>query len=207
MAGPRATHVAARALSGPRRDAPALGLRAVRGETRLLRSSWSRHDPVVLRAFQSADLAAVQALVVAAGLFTGAEVGFLENELTPGAGAFPNDDDAGSVCVVSTHDGGIVGVVLCRHEEAADGVWDLAMLAVDPNRQRAGLGRELVRHVEEILSGGGARLLAVRTSGTDQFRGARAFYDSRGYRRTATVPDWWADGDDLILYVKRLSLG
>ena len=144
---------------------------------------------------------------MAVGLFTSVEVGFLENELTPGASGLPVDEDAGSVCVVSTHDGGIVGAVYCRREEAADGVWDLAMLAVDPDHQRAGVGRELVRHVEEILSGGGARLLAVRTSGVDLYRSARAFYDSGGYRRTATVPDWWADGDDLILYVKRLSPG
>ncbi|SNS21276.1 hypothetical protein SAMN06893096_102529 [Geodermatophilus pulveris] len=62
-----------------------------------------------------------------------------------------------------------------------------------------------MRHVEADLSGRGARLLAVRTSGTDRYAGTRAFYDRCGYDRAARVPDWWTDGDDLVLFRKRLA--
>jgi ribosomal protein S18 acetylase RimI-like enzyme len=163
----------------------------------------------VLRKYASSDLAAVQELVVAAVMFTAEEAGFLEGELVPGAigpsGASGEAAGDGPVSEVATVDGVVVGVVHYRPEEAAEAVWDLTMIAVAPAHQGTGIGRDLLRHVEEALVARGARLLVVRTSGTDQYAQARAFYGRTGYTRSAVVPDWWADGDDLILHVKRLT--
>ncbi len=164
----------------------------------------SRHDPVMFRPFRSFDLAVVQDLVAAAGMFTAEEVGFLEEELPSVDPGSTRRGDAEPRCVVSTAGDEVVGVVYYRPEEAAEGVWDLTMIAVDPAHQGAGIGHELLRHVEVTLAAQGARLLAVRTSGTTHYDGARVFYERAKYDRAATVGDWWTDGDDLVLYVKRL---
>jgi ribosomal protein S18 acetylase RimI-like enzyme len=79
------------------------------------------------------------------------------------------------------------------------------MIAVHPEVQGRGTGRALMRHAEADLSAREGRLLAVRTSGTEQYAGTRAFYDRCGYDRVARVPDWWTDGEDLVLYTKRLA--
>lgn len=144
---------------------------------------------------------------MAAGMFTAAEVGFLVEELAPLDDPESGESGPERACAVSDIDGTIDGVVYYRREEAADAVWDLTMIAVDPRRQRHGVGRQLMDHVEEVLSGRGARLLAVRTSGTAQYAGARKFYERAGYTRAARIPDWWTDGDDLVMYVKRLTPG
>ncbi len=154
----------------------------------------------MLRPLAASDVPAVLDLVVAAGMFTEDEAGFLVDVLTPLTDA-ARDDEA--TCLVAEEQGVLTAVVYYRPEEA-DRLWDMTMIAVRPDRQGRGLGRAVVRHVEDDLRSRGARLLAVRTSGTAQYERTRAFYDRCGYARVAEVPDWWADGDDLVLFTRRL---
>ena len=51
----------------------------------------------------------------------------------------------------------------------------------------------------------GQRLLVVRTSGTGQGDRTRALYRGLGYVEQTRVPDYWTDGDDLVLFTKRLA--
>ena len=52
---------------------------------------------------------------------------------------------------------------------------------------------------------GVARLIVVETAGRPDYRGTRAFYQARGYAVAATIPDFYAPGDDQVVYVKSLS--
>jgi ribosomal protein S18 acetylase RimI-like enzyme len=170
----------------------------------------------VLRPLRDGDLPAVRDLVVAAGMFTAEEALFLDDELAPLTGG---PDAGGRTCLVDDAGAGadpagpgaspapapLTAVVYYRPEEAADRVWDLTMIAVHPAAQGRGTGQATMRHVERDLSGRGARLLAVRTSGTDRYAGTRAFYERCGYDRVARVADWWTDGDDLVLFTRRLA--
>jgi ribosomal protein S18 acetylase RimI-like enzyme len=172
----------------------------------------------VLRPLREDDLPAVRDLVVTAGMFTAEEATFLDDELGP-LTRTPRPDDDGRTCLVEDGDlpalprrlagpsvpARLTAVVYYRPEEAADRVWDLTMIAVHPEVQGRGTGRALMRHAEADLSAREGRLLAVRTSGTEQYAGTRAFYDRCGYDRVARVPDWWTDGEDLVLYTKRLA--
>ncbi len=151
----------------------------------------------MLRLVTREDGPAVVDLVVAAGMFTRDEASFLQEALVPAEG---------TTCLVEDADdgGGLASVVLYRPEEAADRAFDLTMIAVRPDLQGAGRGASLMRHAEQDLRGRGQRLLVVRTSGTPQFEGTRAFYLGLGYLEHAHVPDYWTDGDDLVLFTLRL---
>lgn len=48
------------------------------------------------------------------------------------------------------------------------------------------------------------RLLLVETSSTPEYYLARRLYESSGYRLEAMVHDFYAPGDDLVIYAKDL---
>ena len=86
------------------------------------------------------------------------------------------------------------------------GTYDLYWMAVDPSAQGAGIGTALVREMEGRLAGS-ARLIVVETAGRPDYRPTRAFYESRGYRKAAVIRDFYAPGDDQVVYVKTLTTG
>ena len=83
------------------------------------------------------------------------------------------------------------------------GTYDLYWMAVDPAVQHAGVGTVLVAEMERQLLGR-ARLVVVETAGRAAYDATRAFYQARGYRPTARIPDFYSPGDDLVVYTKSL---
>ena len=153
-----------------------------------------------MRPFTSADGPAVVDLVVAAKMFTRDEAGFLA------AGALEPDGEGSTCLVEDAADGqGLASVLFYRPEEAADRAYDLTMIAVRTDLRGGGRGAALMRHAEDDLRQRGQRLLLVRTSGTEQYAATRAFYEGLDYVEHPRVPDYWTDGDDLVLFTKRLS--
>jgi hypothetical protein len=59
--------------------------------------------------------------------------------------------------------------------------------------------------MERILEGT-ARLIVVETAGRPDYAATRAFYEARGYRATATIPEFYGPGDDQVVFVKRVSV-
>ncbi len=156
----------------------------------------------MIRDLTADHTAAVIDLVVAAGMFTRQDAPFLD-EMLGGYEAAARDD--GHRAVVDDGPDGVTGVAYYRPEEAADRAWDLTMIAVRPGLQGRGLGTALLRHVEDDLRGRGQRLLLVDTSGTARYDRTRDFYRRCGYDEQARVRDYWADGDDLVVFTRRLA--
>ncbi len=154
------------------------------------------------RTAQLDDLDAIMAIVVAAGLFSPDDRGFLgdalrdfhDRDAASGAGFLLDIDEAGDP----------VGVVSWNPRVATDAGWDLTMIAVLPERQGEGRGAAMMAHVERKLIDSGQRLLLVETSSAPQYDATRAFYQRCGYEEEARVRDYWTDGDDLVLFRKRL---
>jgi ribosomal protein S18 acetylase RimI-like enzyme len=84
---------------------------------------------------------------------------------------------------------------------------DLYWIVVDRARQGAGVGSQLLDEVERRLRADGRRLVVVETSSRADYIPTRGFYETRGYTRTATIPGYYAPGDDLVIYTKELSTG
>lgn len=154
----------------------------------------------MIRPATPGDSAAIVDLVVAADLFPPDEAAIVQRLLADYFGA---DRDDGHVCVVDDEDG-LLGVAYYEPKPAADRVWDLTMIAVQPARQGRGRGAALLRHVEEELTAGGQRLLLVDTSALPAYDRTRAFYVRCGYDEEARVRDYWAEGDDLVVFRKAL---
>jgi ribosomal protein S18 acetylase RimI-like enzyme len=97
----------------------------------------------------------------------------------------------------------VVGYACWGPTPATDRTWDLYWIAVDPALQGVGIGTILLEEVERKLVGQHARMLVVETSSRSDYAATRAFYARRGYAEVARVGDFYAPGDDRIIFVKR----
>lgn len=131
------------------------------------------------------------------GLFP---VDMLDELISP---LFADSDHPDKWLVCDIENEGVVGFAWCRPEPLADGAWNLVAIAVLNEQQGHGYGAKLIAGIERLLSA--ERLLIVETSGLSSFDATRRFYARRGYNREAVIRDYWADGDDKVIYWKRLG--
>lgn len=101
-------------------------------------------------------------------------------------------------------DGELVGWICWGRTPCTEGTWDLYWLAVDPRAYRGGIGTALVEEMERRVKRG-ARLIAIDTSGRPDYAPTRDFYTARGYVAVARVPDFYAPGDDQVIFTKKLD--
>jgi ribosomal protein S18 acetylase RimI-like enzyme len=80
--------------------------------------------------------------------------------------------------------------------------FDLFWIAVDPDLQGRGIGHALMSHVEAEVQTAGGTLLLVETSGKPAYASTRRFYESCGYCSQAIIRDFYATGDDLVIFTK-----
>jgi ribosomal protein S18 acetylase RimI-like enzyme len=105
---------------------------------------------------------------------------------------------------LTADDGEPVGVAYCAPEPVASGVWNLLMLWTRSDRYGQGHGTALVSEMESQLRERTARLLIVETSGLPAFAPARAFYEKCGFKHEAIIKNYFAHGDDKLVFTKPL---
>ncbi|MEX2495786.1 MAG: GNAT family N-acetyltransferase, partial [Woeseia sp.] len=88
-----------------------------------------------------------------------------------------------------------------------EAAYDLYWIAVAPGRQQQGLGRRLLLHAEERAAEQGAVEMYIDTSGRAQYVPTRRFYERAGYTTHEVLPDFYATGDDKVVYRKHLDRG
>lgn len=157
----------------------------------------------MIRSVQPSDTPALVALGVATGLFNAADAETLlggtlselhSGRLGPGHQAVVSVDDQGSP----------LGWAYFGPTPKADGVWDLWWIGVSPTQQRKGVGEALLAFAERKVKDAAGRLLVIETSSLPATQGARNFYAKKGYEKCGCIPSFYGDGDDKVIFVKRL---
>jgi D-alanine-D-alanine ligase len=100
-------------------------------------------------------------------------------------------------------DSRLVGWICWGPTPCTLGTYDLYWMAVEPALQGSGIGTALLEEMERRLAGV-ARLIIIETAGRPDYAATRAFYEGRGYHPAATIPDFYAPGDDQVVYVKKV---
>jgi ribosomal protein S18 acetylase RimI-like enzyme len=159
----------------------------------------------LIRPLAAADRDRVEALTRATGLFRPGEIPValevFDAAVGNGRRADPDYETAGAEA-----DGALVGWICWGPTPCTLGTFDLYWIAVDPAVQGMGIGGALMDEMERRVAGR-ARLIVVETGGRAEYEPTRAFYERRGYRAEATIPDYYEAGDALVTYVKRLAAG
>lgn len=149
-----------------------------------------------IRPLDKADLPAVAQIVTQTDMFP---VEMLDDMTAPYF-ADPQGDQRWLVL----EQGEVRAVAYHVPEPLTDGTRNLLLIAVHPAAQGRGVGTELMARIESDLAVAATRILLVETSGKDEFARTRAFYARLGYDAEAVIRDYYADGDDKVVFRKRL---
>lgn len=98
-----------------------------------------------------------------------------------------------------------LSIGFCAPEKLTEGTYNLYAIGVKHNNQGKGIGSKMMSYIEKHLMEKGQRLLIVETSGSNDFRMTRKFYENLNYAKEAVIRDFWKKGDDKVIYWKKLN--
>ncbi len=102
-------------------------------------------------------------------------------------------------------DGVPVGWICFGPTACTIGTYDIYWIAVSLAHHRMGIGRTLLQHAEDILVRNNGRIAVIETSNKALYQPTRQFYLRNGYLEEACLKDFYAPGDDKVVYIKRLK--
>ncbi len=154
----------------------------------------------MVRPMTDEDSERVLDIIRSTGMFTPDEI-LVANELVDIYLDRPGQRDY-VVVVVEDEDGRVTGYLTYGPTPLTDGTYDLYWMAVAPEAQGRGLGRELVAWLEKQVAEAGGRLILIETSSQPKYEKTRTFYLGLGYTEASRIPDFYKAGDSRITYVK-----
>jgi len=116
-----------------------------------------------------------------------------------------NNSENEEIWFTETENDKPISIGYCAPEKLTEGTYNLYAIGVRNDIQSKGTGSRMMSYIETYLREQGKRILIVDTSSTNDFRAARAFYEKLGYNKEAVIRDFWSEGDDKIIYWKRLN--
>lgn len=112
-------------------------------------------------------------------------------------------DASGYYFITCRDEQGIAGFGCYGPRPLTQGTFDLYWIAADPRCQDQGVGTRLLDQVCQGVKTLGGYLLVAETSGRDEYIPARTFYETHHFELAAHIADFYAPGDDLMMYVLR----
>lgn len=148
------------------------------------------------------DAAVVRGIVTSTGFFHDHEVAvaveLVEERLEKGT-------DSGYLFLFAEQTGRTVGYCCYGEIPCTQGSFDLYWIVVHDDCRGRGIGGRLLGEAERRIAGLEGRAIWVETSGQEKYRPTREFYLRCGYRQEAVLKDFYAAGDDKIIYAKHLE--
>ena len=157
----------------------------------------------MIRPTTPGDHPALEALALGTGFFKPAEMTALGEVLRD----FPVEHRrANHHCLTYEEGGPPLGFAYYAPSSMAERAWYLYWIVVDRAAQGRGIGQSLMARVEsEIREAQGGRLFLIETSSQPLYEPTRRFYRGLGFAVGSVLADFYADGDDLVVFAKRLA--
>lgn len=151
-----------------------------------------------IRSVKKSDLEELKIVIETSGLFPPDLLDGMTSDY------FTNSETQ-DIWLTRTNNGKPIAISYCAPERLTDGTYNLYLIAVHKDWQGKGIGGELMNTVENLLQSQGNRILLVETSGLLEFELTRKFYDKCGYNREAVIRDFYRDGEDKVVFWKKLN--
>lgn len=98
-----------------------------------------------------------------------------------------------------------IGFGYCAPEMLTEGTFNLYAIGVKSDWQGKGIGCQMMSYLENELKQAGHRILIVETSGGRDLALTRKFYENLNYQKEAVIRDFWSEGEDKVIYLKKLN--
>jgi len=161
----------------------------------------------MIRPARPSDTPRLLDLTAATGVFKAQEIEVLQELLQEyHAGSLAEDHTAIVLLDGREHlTASIVGFAYYAPDVMTDRTWYLYWIAIERRRQGAGLGSQLLQSVEADIRRRRGRLLFIEASSLPHSEATRRFYLKQGYEINGQLRDFYSDGDDMIVFRKRLG--
>ena len=156
----------------------------------------------MIRPTTPADTPLLLRLTEGTGVFKPHEIQALDEVLSD---YHAGNRDEGHAAVTDERHGKVVGYAYYAPAAMTDRTWYLYWIAVSKDTHAKGVGSQLLRHAEDDIRSRGGRVLFIETSSLPHYEPTRRFYLKHGYEAAATLRDYYADGDDMVVFRKRLA--
>lgn len=150
-----------------------------------------------IRAVLKTDVAELKKVVDSCGLFPSE---YLEEMISD----YLNNPDTQDIWFTYIENNIPIAIGYCVPEKFTDGTYNLLAIGVSQDSQRKGVASEMMNYIEQLLKQKEGRILIVETSSDDAQIGARNFYEKIAYTLAAVIKDFWKDGEDKIVFWKKL---
>ena len=157
----------------------------------------------MVRTMKREDRERVLDIVRATEMFTPDEVFFAREQVD----IYLDQPHQRDYFLAVAEDGGgrVVGYMSYGQTPLTDAGYDLYWMAVAPDAQGRGYGKELVAWLEKRVKEAGGRWIMIETSSQSKYERTRNFYIQLDYREVSRIPDFYKPGDDRVTYVKYIS--
>ena len=107
--------------------------------------------------------------------------------------------------LIAETDSNIAGYICYGPTPLTQGTWDIYWEAVSREKRGHGIGSMLMESAEKEIIRAKGRLALIETSSTPEYEATRRFFVGNGYEILATIPDFYAPGDDELILQKRFT--
>ena len=148
-----------------------------------------------------ADVERVKEIIESSGFFSPQEIEvaqeLVQERLAKGV-------SSGYLFLFAEAEGRVVGYTCYGPIPCTVQSFDLYWIAVEQSLRGAGFGRELLQRSEQAIEQAGGSRIYVETSSRELYGSTRGFYEACGYGEATVLEDFYAPGDDKVIYLKVL---
>lgn len=116
-----------------------------------------------------------------------------------------NNKSSADIWFTTIDQGKPISIGYCAPERLTEGTYNLYAIAVRKKNQGKGIGKRMMKYVENLLREKGGRILIVETSGKPDFELTREFYYKCSYIKQAVIPEFYDKNDDKVVFWKKLK--
>ena len=107
--------------------------------------------------------------------------------------------------ILAEYEGQTAGYICYGPILVTDRRYDLYWISVKKELRRKKIGSLLLVNAEKDIIHLGGAAIYIETSSLQSYQQTRHFYTRHGYHEVARIPDYYADNDARVVYMKKLQ--